>query len=74
MLNFKDFALHITTLIVPFTLREVSLHFLLDLNEDFDDDLLMDVVDLIAEWDQIWLDIHNPHIKKREFQGWWQKN
>ena len=26
---FKDFVLHITTLIVPFTLREVSLHFLL---------------------------------------------
>ena len=49
MLNYKDFALQITTLIVPFTLREVSMYFLLGLNEDFDDDLLMDTVDLIAE-------------------------
>ena len=48
MLNYKDFALQITTLIVPFTLREVSMYFLLGLNEDFDDDLLMDTVDLIA--------------------------
>ena len=47
---FKDFVLHFTTLIVPFTLREVSMCFLLHLNEDFDDDLLMDTVDLIAEW------------------------
>ena len=28
----KDFFLHITTLIFPFTLREVSLHFLLEIN------------------------------------------
>ena len=47
--HFKEFFLHFTTLIVPFTLREVSMHFLLHLNEDFDDDLLMDTVDLIAE-------------------------
>ena len=46
---FKDFVLHFTTLIVPFSLREVSLHFLLEINEDFDDDLLMEAVDLIAE-------------------------
>ena len=39
----------ITTMIVPFSLREVSLHFLLEINEDFDDDLLMEAVDLI-EW------------------------
>ena len=26
---FKDFVLHFTTLIIPFSLREVSLHFLL---------------------------------------------
>ena len=44
---FKDFVLHFTTLILPFTLREVSLHFLLEINEDFDDDLLMEAVDLI---------------------------
>ena len=37
----------ITTMIVPFSLREVSLHFLLEINEDFDDDLLMEAVDLI---------------------------
>ena len=56
---FKDFVLHFTTLIVPFTLREVSLHFLLEINEDFDDDLLMDTVDLIA-----WLtDKHKYHIQ-----------
>ena len=55
---FKDFVLHFTTLIVPFTLREVSLHFLLEINEDFDDDLLMDTVDLIA-----WLtDKHKYHL------------
>ena len=45
---FKDFVLNITTLILPFTLREVSMYFLLHLNEDFDDDLLMEAVDLIA--------------------------
>ena len=27
--TFKDFVLHITTMILPFSLREVSLHFLL---------------------------------------------
>ena len=45
---FKDIVLHFTTLIIPFTLREVSMCFLLHLNEDFDDDLLMEAVDLIA--------------------------
>ena len=54
---FKDFVLHFTTLILPFTLREISLHFLLEINEDFDDDLLMEAVDLIA-----WLtDKHKYH-------------
>ena len=45
---FKDFVLHITTLILPLSLREVSIHFLFEINEDFDDDLLMEAVDLIA--------------------------
>ena len=34
-------------LILPFTLREVSMCFLLHINEDFDDNLLMKAVDLI---------------------------
>ena len=45
--KFKDFAVKISTLELHFTLKEVSMFFLLHLNEDFDDDLLSDAVELI---------------------------
>ena len=61
--HYKDIVLHITTVILPFSLREVSLYFLLHLNEDFDDDLLMEAVDLIA-WHPIWLSLIELHINK----------
>ena len=47
--QYRDFVVHITTLILPFSLREGSIHFLFEINEDFDDDLLMEAVDLI-DW------------------------
>jgi hypothetical protein len=39
---------HTTTLISKFTKRELSMQFLLHINEDFDDDLLQDSIELIV--------------------------
>ena len=33
--------------------KEISLHFMLHLNEDFDDDLLSDAIDLLHGWSMI---------------------